>query len=208
MSKDAGDGLRRVIQAELAITDFHALYPSVVQGQGADYSVDLLPDDPKMRGNGYQGVPLRLGLPGARVRVKTGASVLLGFRNGSPAAPYAALWEYSGAYEIVFKPDTDGEVRIETDGSGTVTIKSESRIVVESPDVRLGAAPGSGVATEGDLVVIPGTSVAAMFTAIAAATAGTPPAAAAAAAFAAAMALPSALPLAGQIATGAGSVKA
>lgn len=63
-----------------------------VAAQAADGTLDLLPDDPRLRAQGLQAVPIRHGLPGVKVKVAAGARVLLGFDGGDPRKPYAALW--------------------------------------------------------------------------------------------------------------------
>lgn len=91
--------LERLVNVMMRRVDYHALYPARVVAQSGQ-KVDLLADDLRIRGQGHQGIPLRHGLPGIEVTVPVGARVLLGFRNGDPAKPYAALWE-SGAVTLV-----------------------------------------------------------------------------------------------------------
>src|SRR5690606_15789866 len=71
---------------------FLGQYTAVVQRQAADGTLDLLPDDPRLRGTGLQAVPIRHGLPGVEVEVPSGVRVLLGFDAGDSRRPYAALW--------------------------------------------------------------------------------------------------------------------
>src|SRR5512133_210126 len=73
--------------------DYQALYPCTVVAQDGLGRLDLLPDDAKIRGTGFQGVPILSGLPGFVSTVAPGARVLLGFRGGDPQRPFAALWE-------------------------------------------------------------------------------------------------------------------
>lgn len=67
-------------------------YTCQVVAQGADGTLDLLPDDPRLRAQGLQAVPILHGLPGVKVQVAPGERVLLAFENGDPRLPYAALW--------------------------------------------------------------------------------------------------------------------
>lgn len=90
---DARGSLAKFIRWVMQDTTYHRLYPSTVEGQASDGSLDLLPDDESIRGNGLSAVPIWHGLPGVTVRVPNGERVLLGFRNGDPTQPYAALWE-------------------------------------------------------------------------------------------------------------------
>lgn len=71
---------------------FLGQYAAEVVSQAADGSLDLLPDDPRLRAQGLQSVPIRHGLPGVEVDVPSGERVLLGFDGGNPSQPYAALW--------------------------------------------------------------------------------------------------------------------
>ena len=72
----------------------------------ADGTVDVAPDSPKIRGNGYQRVPLWSGVPGG-VRVPVGSRVLLLFGDGSPAHPVAALFGGAGLTSLDIGAGTD-----------------------------------------------------------------------------------------------------
>lgn len=98
--------LSRFIRWVMRDTTYHASYPATVQSQSADDSLDLLPDDERVRGTGLSSVPIRHGLPGVRVRVAVGARVLLGFEAGDPRRPYAGLWEPGSIEEILFDGGT------------------------------------------------------------------------------------------------------
>lgn len=91
------DTLQAMIGMRIAVAvDMLALYRAKLVAQSADLStVDLQPDDARIPGVGK--VPLTLGLPGCTVQVAQGAYMLLGWRGGDPAQPYAVpCWE-SGA---------------------------------------------------------------------------------------------------------------
>ena len=90
--------IRRVMQGTL----YHGTFACTVHGQNDDDSLELLPDDERVRGNGLSNVPIRHGVPGVRVRVVVGSRVLLGFENGDPRRPYAALWEPGSIESIRF----------------------------------------------------------------------------------------------------------
>ncbi|MEN6535507.1 MAG: hypothetical protein ABFD89_17720 [Bryobacteraceae bacterium] len=81
------------VRQEIAYT---RLYPSTVVAQNADLTLQLLPDDARMRGTGLDNVRIRHGLPGFEVHVREGARVSLGFDGGNPSMPYASLWETNG----------------------------------------------------------------------------------------------------------------
>lgn len=79
--------VRSIVGAQL---DTLALYPARVVAQNADGTLELKPDDP--RWPGFSKVPIRLGIPGATVKLTAGR-VLLGFAGGDPQSPIAELWE-------------------------------------------------------------------------------------------------------------------
>jgi hypothetical protein len=101
------EALKRVIRAVMRDTRFHKLYPCTVESQDANGLLDLTPDDQELRGTGLGAVPIRHGLPGFTVKVKSGARLLLGFEAGDPKRPYAALWEPGAVEEIVFDSGTN-----------------------------------------------------------------------------------------------------
>jgi hypothetical protein len=84
--------LERLIRWVTRDTLFLGQYPCEVIAQSADGSLDLLPEDVRLRAQGLQAVPIRHGLPGVKVQVAPGEVVLLSFENGDPRLPYAALW--------------------------------------------------------------------------------------------------------------------
>lgn len=91
--------------------DYHALYPSTVLRQAADGTLDLLPDDERMRGTGCQGIRIRHGLPGYTCTVPVATRVLLGFEAGDPKRPYAALWDAGAVTTITFDGGTEDVAR-------------------------------------------------------------------------------------------------
>lgn len=93
---------------------YQRLYPARVVGQAPGGGrLDLLPDDERIRGVGTQGVPIRHGLPGVSVEVPVGARVMLGFEEGNPAKPYAALWEGVTPFTLI----NVGDFHVETGGT-------------------------------------------------------------------------------------------
>jgi hypothetical protein len=100
------DGLERIIRWVMRDTLFLGQYTAQVASQNADGSLDLLPDDLRLRSEGLQSVPIRHGLPGVTVEVPTGERVLLGFDGGDPTQPYAALW-HEGQVTKVFIGGTE-----------------------------------------------------------------------------------------------------
>jgi hypothetical protein len=99
---DPNATLSRLVRWIMRDTLFHGTYSSVVQLQHDDDSLDLLPDDARVRGTGLAHVGIRHGVPGIRVRVPIGARVILGFENGDPRRPYAALWDPGSIESLEF----------------------------------------------------------------------------------------------------------
>lgn len=124
--------LLEIIDSRLSRTDYHAHYPARVEGQNADGSLELKPDDTKLPGMG--NVPIRLGVPGITVKVKTGARVLVGFEGGDPKAPIATLWGLAEVAEFL--------------GVATTSMK------LDTPDLTLGTAGALPVARQGEMVMV------------------------------------------------------
>lgn len=130
-------------------------YPARVVSQAADGTVDLLPDDPKMRGSGISRVPLRHGLPGCTVRVRPGSTVALFFEDCDAKKPAAGLWPNgSSVLEITVSADallTLKAPAIQVQGnlsvSGAVSAGSIAASSVSAGGVELKTHKHSGVTT-------------------------------------------------------------
>ncbi len=81
--------------------DYTKMYPAVVVAQNSDGTLQVIADDPKIRGNGHNNIALRNGLPGTSVTVQQGSRVRLGFEEGKPNLPYAALWDRNAAFDEI-----------------------------------------------------------------------------------------------------------
>lgn len=92
--------LERLIRWVTRDSLFLGQYTAQVVTQNADGTLDLLPDDARLRAQGLQSVPIRHGLPGVTVKVPPGERVLLGFDNGDARQPYAALWHEGQVLEV------------------------------------------------------------------------------------------------------------
>lgn len=117
------DAIRAIVEACVGQRlDYQALYPCTVVAQDGSGNLDLLPDDAKIRGTGFSGIPLLSGVAGMISTVPVGSRVLLGFRAGDPTRPYAAQWEpcvasdttYNGGTEHVARTgDSAGELYVD-----------------------------------------------------------------------------------------------
>ena len=116
----AFDTLKRLVEGITARVDYHVLYAGTVLAQAADGTVDVRLDSTKMPG--VSGVKIRHGLPGFTCVVPSGARVLVGFEDGSPAKPYVALWESGSVTSVTFDGGTKSVARVDdTVGCGAVT---------------------------------------------------------------------------------------
>lgn len=150
------ENLARFIRWVMRDTKFHKQYPCTVESQDGFGPVALTPDDPEIRGQGLDAVPLWHGIPGVEVKVKRGARVLLGFRAGDRERPYAALWESASVEQIKFAGGTQPIARegdtatvfwppvLDCTGmtpagvfTGTITITSTSSAIIDSGSERL-----------------------------------------------------------------------
>jgi len=97
-------------------------------------------------------VPLRVFLPGAYVRVKSGSRVLLGFEGGNPERPVAYLWEAGGTVVVEIRSVSGRRVRVD-DEAGEIRVEDPVRVVVDAPQILL-AGGGPPVARVGDPVQV------------------------------------------------------
>jgi len=88
-----------------------ALYPATVVSQAGDGTVDVLPDDAKVRGLGLSGIKLRYGLPGFTAVVPALSRVLVGWEAGDPTRPYAMAWDAGGVTSVTFDGGTEDVAR-------------------------------------------------------------------------------------------------
>lgn len=108
---------------------YRCLYRCKVVGQSGDV-VDVRPYDTALPD--MARIPLRHGVPGLQVQVTPGCSVQVGFDDGRPDRPFAALWS--------------------TDASAV-------RVVIAGASVELGEASPSNYAVKGDALISELTSV-------------------------------------------------
>lgn len=99
---DPRAALERIVQFVTRQTLYCRSFEATVERDHGDNTLDLLPDDARVRGTGLSRVPIRHGLPGVTVRVVTGSRVLLGFVEADPRKPYASLWQPGSIEEVSF----------------------------------------------------------------------------------------------------------
>jgi hypothetical protein len=86
--------LERIVQRMIGRrVDFSGSYPARVVLQRGDDTLDVIMDHPRFRGDGLKNVPIRLGIPGARCEVKSGARVRIQYDEQDQSKPFASLWD-------------------------------------------------------------------------------------------------------------------
>jgi hypothetical protein len=91
-----------MVRGEMRGVDYLAMYPGRVLAQSTDLlAVDIACDSKTV--GGHRDIPLRLGIPGTKVKLATGAGgarAMLGWENGDPQRPFVAIFESGGLEEI------------------------------------------------------------------------------------------------------------
>jgi hypothetical protein len=123
-----GPALREFIRNTIGSLLWYAQHPGQVVAQASDGSVEVKPDSPAV--GPQKNVPLRLGVPGIKVKVGPGTRVRMYYAGGEDGASEVALWE------------GDGLLELELDASVKVTVKAP-QVVLDAADVRLGGAPAT-----------------------------------------------------------------
>lgn len=127
-------GLRGIIDSVVGPRlDYLAAYPARVVKQLSDGRVECVTDDARIGSIGP--LPVRLGIPGATVKVAPGARSYVCFEGGKPNAPYIAAFEPGALKELMVTADTE--------------------ISVQAPTIKIGGG-NLPAARQGDLVMIGG----------------------------------------------------
>lgn len=130
-----------ILRSTLANLDYLALYQARVESQKGQ-TLELSPLDKRIPD--LDEVPIWHGLPGVEVTVQKGAIVLLGFRDGNPASPFAMLWNAESLTDL--KLTAGGKVTIEASGpvevksGGDVKVTAKGSAAVEAQTVHLGGS--------------------------------------------------------------------
>lgn len=138
------DAVARVVAALTRRLDYQSLYPATVVAQDGDGTLHLTPDDPRVPG--CRGVPIRHGLPGVRVKVPTGARVLLTYEGGDPRAPVATLWDAPSVAELTVNGGTHPAARRghATENGGVSVLVVDMPTTPPTTDLHITYAPPSG----------------------------------------------------------------
>ena len=87
------DGLGVIVAQQLRYLDYTGLYPAKILKDWGDHTLDIRPENPLLPEMTH--VRLVQPLPGTRVKLKAGGTVLLGFQQADPARP--AVLDYAQA---------------------------------------------------------------------------------------------------------------
>lgn len=134
-SGDETENLRGFIRQTInAQPDEGALHPASVVAQDADGTLQLVLQPDLETGKrtlpAMTGVPLRLPVPGATVKVVEGARVLVGFEQGRSDRPYAALWESGQLRELTLTTAAGSSLTLNQAGDVLVTPASGRDVIV------------------------------------------------------------------------------
>jgi hypothetical protein len=131
--------------------DYATCWFCVVEGQNADGTLRVTPEDERLRGKGLDNVPILTGLPGFEVKVQSGAAVVVMFEDGDPAKPRAVLWKSGDEHvtSIEFKPNGTGVPLCKV--GDTVEVTFPMGLVLTSPTIGVAnvmfSTPAKGVIT-------------------------------------------------------------
>ncbi len=106
--------VRAIVAQAIAPIDYYSFYSGTIRKQSSDLTtVDIEPDNAALLGPGFQRVPLRHGLPGCKVQISNGSKIRIGWDDGNPQKPFAAIWN---GEETVQKVQIGGTTKVARDG--------------------------------------------------------------------------------------------
>ena len=118
------------------------LWPCQFVLQRGDNTMDLLQDDPAIRGaGGMQHVPLQFGLPGVRIKAAGRSRGLMGWAGGDPARPIAGLWDWGTPVDEM-SVEVQKELRLGADDAddGVVVDSKLQSALLDALDIAILAA--------------------------------------------------------------------
>ena len=112
MSQDRLKQAFRDLQRLDPMLPYRRIYRGKVMAQSGDLDrVDVRPYDPSVPD--MAGVELRHGVPGIKVQVQPGCSIQIGWDDGKPNQPFAALWSTDASAIRIVIPATALELGID-----------------------------------------------------------------------------------------------
>jgi hypothetical protein len=100
-TKSANGALDALIEQLRRESDFDRPWACQVISQRDDYSLELLPDDDRIRGSGLDQILIAPGLPGIRAEVPGGARCYVEFVGGDPSLPRVTAWDAETALTLI-----------------------------------------------------------------------------------------------------------
>lgn len=134
------EALAGFVRDQVREVDYLARYTGRVKQQRQDGTVDVQPDDPRLAG--LPPLPVRF-LPGCRVELSAEAQVLVGFENGSPAAPFCEPWGAGSLTKVTISAQTielKASSIVVGDGTSTVRLAGGNTPVARTKEVVTGTA--------------------------------------------------------------------
>lgn len=135
------ESLAAFIRWVMRDTAYHKVFTAVVMAPSSGDTVDLLPDDPTIAGNGLQGVPVSYGVPGAKAMLTPGMRMLLFFEGGDPSKPHAICFDGS-PLEVSFGGGKSPIARV-----GDNIVISNVSTIIAPPGPSGGPCTGTAVGT-------------------------------------------------------------
>jgi hypothetical protein len=82
----------KLLEPAMVAIDYSRRYPCKVVSQNANGTLQVMPDDDKIRGSGLDHCEIYVGLPGTKLKVPNGAECLVAFKAGDPSRAYVDGW--------------------------------------------------------------------------------------------------------------------
>ena len=152
MSADRLKDAFRALQALDPMHPYQRIYRAKVIAQSSDMQrVDVRPFDPSLPD--MAGIELRHGLPGLKVQVAFGCSIQIGWDDGRPDHPFAALWSADATALRVIIPATMLELGVENapdfavKGTSQIAQLAAAFTAIATALTQLGQLPGAAAVT-------------------------------------------------------------
>jgi hypothetical protein len=96
--RSAFDKLLKPVRSEI---DYSRKYPATVITQNADGTLQVMPDDAKIKANGLDRCEVFVGLPGTTLKVPHGARCLVAFSAGDPSRSHVEGWSQGTPFDSI-----------------------------------------------------------------------------------------------------------